>query len=163
MITIFATIFVLGVLIFIHELGHFSAAKAMGIRVLSFSLGFPPKMIGKKVGDTEYIISWIPLGGYVKMAGANPEEPLTGADWEYLSRPRWQRMLVIIAGPALNFLFAFLLVWGILFFGGIATLDAIIDQVNVGSIAEKLGLMSNDRIVSVDGTAIVTWDEIFGN
>ncbi len=163
MITIFATIFVLGVLIFIHELGHFSAAKAMGIRVLSFSLGFPPKMIGKKVGDTEYIISWIPLGGYVKMAGANPEEPLTGADWEYLSRPRWQRMLVIIAGPAMNFLFAFLLVWGILFFGGIATLDAIIDQVNVGSIAEKLGLMSNDRIVSVDGTAIVTWDEIFGN
>ena len=163
MITIFATIFVLGVLIFIHELGHFSAAKAMGIRVLSFSLGFPPKMIGKKVGHTEYIISWIPLGGYVKMAGANPEEPLTGADWEYLSRPRWQRMLVIIAGPAMNLLFAFLLVWGILFFGGIATVDAIIDQVHVGSLAEKLGLMSKDRIVSVDGTAIVTWDEIYEN
>ena len=69
MITIAATIFVLGILIFFHELGHFVVAKRSGIRVEKFSLGFPPKMIGKKIGDTEYCLSWIPLGGYVKMAG----------------------------------------------------------------------------------------------
>ncbi|MGB3093852.1 MAG: site-2 protease family protein, partial [Candidatus Zixiibacteriota bacterium] len=73
MTTLVATIFVLGILIFFHELGHFLVAKRSGIRVEKFSLGFPPKMIGKKIGDTEYCLSWIPLGGYVKMAGEDPE------------------------------------------------------------------------------------------
>ena len=163
MVTLIATIFVLGVLIFIHELGHFALAKGLGIRVERFSLGFPPKMIGKKLGDTEYLISWIPLGGYVRMAGANPEEPLTGAPWEFLSRPRWQRMLVIIAGPAMNYLFAFLLAWMIILFAGIASIDSILEDVRQGSPAERLGLVSGDRIVSLNGNSISTWDEIFDN
>lgn len=163
MTTLIATIFVLGVLIFIHELGHFMLAKGLGIRVERFSLGFPPKMIGRKIGDTEYIISWIPLGGYVRMAGDNPEGPLTGARWEFLSRPRWQRMLVIIAGPAMNYLFAFLLVWMILVFGGIATVGPVIDHVLEGSLAKRLGLEPEDRIVTLDHKPISTWDEIFEN
>lgn len=97
------------------------------------------------------------------MAGDNPEEPLTGAPWEFLSRPRWQRMLVIVSGPAMNYVFAFLLVWMILFFGGIATLDPSIDQVMEGSLAERSGLVSQDRIVTLSGKPISTWDEIFDN
>jgi regulator of sigma E protease len=161
MVTVVATIFVLGVLIFIHELGHFTVAKWLGIRVERFSLGFPPKMVGKKFGDTEYLISWIPLGGYVRMAGDNPQEPLTGAPWEFLSRPRWQRMLVIIAGPALNYIFAFLLAWMIITFGGIATVDSVIEGVRESSLAERLGLAPEDRVVSLGEKSISTWDEIF--
>jgi len=163
MVTLIATIFVLGVLIFVHELGHFMVAKGIGIRVERFSLGFPPKMIGKKLGETEYLISWVPLGGYVRMAGDNLEKPLTGAPWEFLSRTRWQRMLVIIAGPAMNYLFAFLLVWMILVFGGVATVDPTIDQVMEGSLAERLGLEPKDRIVSLGDKPISTWDDIFQN
>lgn len=163
MVTVIAAVFVLGVLIFIHELGHFMVAKGTGIRVERFSLGLPPKMIGKKLGETEYLLSWIPLGGYVRMAGDNPEEPLTGEPWEFLSRPRWQRMLVIVAGPVMNYLFAFLLVWMILFFGGIATLDPVIDQVLEGSLAERSGLVSQDKIKSLSGRPVTSWDEIFEN
>ncbi len=163
MVTIIATIFVLGVLIFVHELGHFALAKGMGIRVERFSLGFPPKMIGKKLGETEYLISWIPLGGYVKMAGDNPEESLTGGPWEFLSRPRWQRMLVILAGPTMNYLFAFVLIWMLLLVGGILTVGPVVDQVLEGSPAEAWGIKPEDRIVSLDEKDINSWDEIFEN
>ena len=93
MLEILAFIFVLGLLIFVHELGHFMLAKASGIRVETFSLGFPPKMISFRKGDTEYCISWIPLGGYVKMAGEKPEESeVRGEPWEFMSKPVWKRM-----------------------------------------------------------------------
>jgi len=161
MTNILAPIFVLGVLIFIHELGHFGLAKILGIRVVRFSLGFPPKMIGKKIGETEYLISWIPLGGYVRMAGDNPEESLSGEKWEFLSRPKWQRSLVIIAGPAMNYLFAFILVWMILLFGGIGTLEPVVDQIGENSLAEQIGLQPEDRIMSVNEIPIQTWDEIY--
>jgi regulator of sigma E protease len=161
MITLLSFIFVLGVLIFIHEMGHFAVAKFLGIKVERFSLGFPPKLVGKRIGETEYCISWIPLGGYVRLAGDNPEEPLTGSPREFLSRPRWQRALVIIAGPAMNYLFAIVLVWLILSFTGIGTFDTLIGEVAEDSPAQIMGLKVDDRVTAVDGQAVSTWDEIY--
>ena len=97
-----AFIFVLGVLIFIHELGHFIVAKRVGIRVDAFSLGFPPNIFARKWRGTEYRIGLIPLGGYVKMAGENPDEKATGAPDEFMSKTVGQRFLVILAGPLMN-------------------------------------------------------------
>jgi len=100
----------LGILVFIHELGHFILAKLVGIRVERFSLGFPPRMFGKKIGDTDYCVSWIPLGGYVKMSGMIDEsmdkDSIKGEPWEFMSKPIYQRFLVIFAGPAMNILLA---------------------------------------------------------
>src|SRR5262247_3695015 len=100
--TILAFLFVLGVLVFVHELGHFLAARRIGVRVLTFSLGFGPKLVRTKRGDTEYCISAIPLGGYVKMAGENPDEPRSGAADEFMSKSKWERFQVLIMGPAMN-------------------------------------------------------------
>jgi regulator of sigma E protease len=161
MITVVSTIFVLGVLIFIHELGHFAVAKLLGIKVERFSLGFPPKLVGKRIGETEYCISWIPLGGYVRLAGDNPEEPLTGSPREFLSRPRWQRSLVIIAGPAMNYLFAIILVWSILTITGMGTFDAVIGEVEEGSPAQTMELKMGDRVTAVNGEVVSTWDDIY--
>src|SRR3972149_11580344 len=97
--TILATVFVLGILVFFHELGHFLVAKRAGIRVEKFSLGFPPTLLSKKWGETEYAIGIIPLGGYVKMAGENPNEESHGAPYEFMLKPVWKRFLVIFGGP----------------------------------------------------------------
>ena len=91
MTSILAFVFVLGVLIFVHELGHFLMARRIGVRVLTFSLGFGPKLLKVQRGDTEYCLSIVPLGGYVKMAGENPDDPRTGGDDEFLSKNKWQR------------------------------------------------------------------------
>jgi regulator of sigma E protease len=104
--TLLAFLFVLGVLVFVHELGHFLAARRLGIRVLTFSLGFGPKLLKLRRGDTEYCISAIPLGGYVKMAGENPDDPRTGRPDEFLSRTKWERFQVLIMGPAMNIILA---------------------------------------------------------
>jgi regulator of sigma E protease len=158
MTTVLATIFVLGVLIFFHELGHFLVAKKSGIRVERFSLGFPPKMIGKKIGDTEYCISWIPLGGYVKMAGEEPDEAqVQGKPDEFSSKPVSVRALVVAAGPIMNFLLAAFIFWGIFFFRG----DQLVhyDSTQVGSVgagdpADKAGIKVGDRIVAVNGVEV---------
>src|SRR5229473_5789597 len=99
MITILSFTFVLGVLVFVHELGHFLAAKRVGIRVLKFQLGFNPTIVSFRRGDTEYAIGALPLGGYVKMAGENPEEAQSGGPEEFLSRNKWERFQVLIMGP----------------------------------------------------------------
>src|SRR5215218_6957431 len=109
MTTILSFLFVLGVLIFVHELGHFLMARRIGVRVLAFSLGFGPKLIGFRRGDTEYRISAVPLGGYVKMAGENPDDPRSGASDEFLSKSKWQRFQILIAGPVMNILLALVL------------------------------------------------------
>ena len=160
--TFLATVFVLGVLIFVHELGHFLAAKKIGIRVERFSLGFPPKLIGKKIGETEYCVSWIPLGGYVKMAGEHPDEKeLTGAPWEFQSRKVWERMVVVFAGPAMNFLTAVLIFWGVLFLYGRESFTTTqIGAIQENSAAAKAGLQVGDRILSVGGSPTDEWDDI---
>ncbi len=156
---------VLGVLIFVHELGHFLAAKWAGIRVERFSLGFPPRMFGKKVGDTDYCISWIPLGGYVKMAGMVDESmdtQIEGHPWEFMSKPVWKRFIVIAAGPFMNILLTIIFFTALNYFYGVpqAAKGTIIGEVIANSPADSLGLKANDRILSVNGENVATWEEL---
>src|SRR5437868_13232610 len=109
MIYIVAILIVLGPLVFIHELGHHIAAKLFGVRVEVFSLGFGKRLFGFKRGGTDYRVSALPFGGYVKMAGENPMEERTGASDEFMSHPRWQRILIAFAGPIMNVLLAIVL------------------------------------------------------
>jgi regulator of sigma E protease len=114
MITLFYFLVTIGIIVFIHELGHFLAAKAVGIRVERFSIGYPPRVYGRKYGDTDYCISAIPLGGYVKMSGMideslGGEEKLTGAPHEFMSKKTWEKTLVITAGVLMNFVLAFVI------------------------------------------------------
>src|SRR5262245_7120314 len=118
MVTLLAFIFVLGLLIFVHELGHFLVAKWAGVRVEVFSLGFGPRLGSFVRGDTEYCVCAVPLGGYVKMTGqddlpGDEQSRLTGADYEFPSKPWWQRLLIAVAGPAMNFIAAFVLFFGV--------------------------------------------------
>ncbi len=164
MTTIVATIFVLGILIFFHELGHFLVAKRSGIRVEKFSLGFPPKMIGKKIGDTEYCLSWIPLGGYVKMTGEDPyETKLEGKPHEFMSKPAGTRAMVIAAGPLMNLLLAVLIFWGIIFFRGKLDVHddtSVIGLVAAGEPADLAGMQAGDEILSVNGIEVNTFWEM---
>ena len=105
-IAVVAVAFVLGVMILVHEFGHYAVAKLCGVRVDVFSLGFGKRLFGFRRGDTDYRVSALPLGGYVKMAGENPMEARTGEPSEFMSHPRWQRLLIAVAGPAMNVLLA---------------------------------------------------------
>src|SRR5271154_5252004 len=133
---------VLGIMVLLHEWGHFVAAKLCGVRVDVFSIGFGPRVWGVKRGDTDYRVSVLPLGGYVRMAGDNPMEERTGAPYEFLSRPRWQRCLIAIAGPVMNLLATVVILWGIYGFIGMPYLPAVIDQVQPASPAQIAGLKS---------------------
>ena len=161
--TILAFLFVLSVLVFVHELGHFVAARRIGVRVLTFSIGFGPKLLSTRRGDTEYALSAIPLGGYVKMAGESLDDPRSGAPDEFLSKTKWQRFQVLIMGPAMNILLAVIVMALVLAQGAEipAFHDAppVIGSVKAGSPAEKAGLRRGDRIVAVDDAAVPTWDK----
>ena len=165
MTTLLAFLLVLGVLIFVHELGHFLAARRLGVRVLVFSLGFGPKILKTKRGDTEYAISIIPLGGYVKMAGENPEDARSGSPDEFLSRTKWERFQILIAGPAMNIILAVVVMAVVLAQG--AEVPAyqddppVVGAVEPGSPAEKSGLQRGDRILTVAGDAVDTWEDLF--
>lgn len=164
-LTILSFIIVLGVIIFVHELGHFLAAKIVGIRVETFSLGFPPKMISKKIGDTEYVIAWVPLGGYVKMAGMVDEsmddKPLTGAPWEFMSKNFWQKTFVISAGVMMNFVLGIAVFFALTWMIGVAQVDKPV----VGSVvpdypASAAGIQVGDLILSINGDSIATWAQL---
>jgi len=163
MTSVLAFVFVLGVLIFVHELGHFLMARRIGVRVLTFSLGFGPKLLSIKRGDTEYCISAIPLGGYVKMAGENPEDARTGADDEFLSKSKWQRFQVLIMGPVMNIVLALVVMTFVLYQGALVPKvqdeAVVIGSFRQGSVAQAAGLQVGDRIVSLDGAPMETWDE----
>lgn len=154
--TIASFILALGVLVFVHELGHFLVAKWAGIRVERFSLGFPPKMIGFTYGETEYCISWVPFGGYVKVAGMADvgTEETTGAHWEFPSRSVGIRMAVIAAGPAMNFLFAFAALVFLFSFYGIDTFDSTRVAPQENSLAAEAGLVYGDRVRTVGNTPV---------
>jgi regulator of sigma E protease len=164
--TLVSFIFVIGVVIFVHELGHFLAAKSVGIRVERFSLGYPPRMVGKKVGDTDYCLSWLPLGGYVKMAGMIDEslddpEKITGAPDEFMSKRTWQKVLVITAGVIMNFILAWFLYSGVTLWEGIPVVkDPVVATVSPGMPAEGIGLQSGDRILAIDGKPTETWADM---
>jgi regulator of sigma E protease len=155
------------VLIFIHELGHFLAAKLTGMRVDRFSIGFPPRAFGKVIGDTDYCISWVPLGGYVKIAGmvdetmdvdfANaPAQP-----WEFRARPMWARMLVISAGVIMNVILAFSIFWALQYSRGRVTIETTeIGYVADSSTAQLAGLQAGDVIRAINGQEVTSWDQI---
>jgi regulator of sigma E protease len=163
LITILAFAFVLGVLIFVHELGHFLMARRIGVRVLKFSLGFGPRLFGFTRGDTEYCISAIPLGGYVKMAGENPDDPRTGRPDEFLSKTKWQRFQVLVMGPTMNLVLAVVVTAGVLMRGAevpsFQSKPPVVGHVAEGSAAAKSGIRPGDRIVSVAGRDVSTWEQ----
>ncbi|MBU0755398.1 MAG: RIP metalloprotease RseP, partial [Planctomycetes bacterium] len=151
--------FGIGLMIFIHELGHFLAAKKVGVRVETFSLGFGPRMLGFRKGDTDYRLSWIPLGGYVKMAGENPGEEQTNSPDELYNRRAGERMLIFAAGVFMNFLFAFL-AFPIIFAIGIPFEVPEIGQVTPGGPAWQAGLLPGDKILEVNGNEIYQFNDI---
>jgi len=163
--TILAFAFVLGVLIFVHELGHFMMARRVGVRVLKFSLGFGPRIVGFKRGDTEYVISAIPLGGYVKMAGENPDDPRTGKPDEFLSKSKWQRFQILIMGPVMNLILAVAVTAVVLMNGAevpaFHSKPPVVGHVSPGTPADKGGIRAGDRIVSIAGHAVDTWEQYF--
>ena len=160
MTTILAAIVLFGVLITVHELGHFLVAKGTGMLVTEFSIGFGPKLIQKKVGETLYSLRMCPLGGYNRIAGMEPGEAVTPRGFN--GRPLWARMLVILAGPFMNFLLPFLLFFGIFAVSG---LTLPVNKPVVGSLMEgypgaAAGLQAGDRLVSINGRKLEKWNDI---
>ena len=162
---IVAFIFVIGVLVFVHELGHFLAARRVGVRVLTFSLGFGPKIAKYRRGDTEYCISVLPLGGYVKMAGEDPDSERTGADDEFMSKSKWERFQVLVMGPVMNVVLAVVVMTFVLYNGAqipvYEDMPPVVGFVVEDSVAELVGIQVGDRILSVDGTPTETWSDLF--
>jgi regulator of sigma E protease len=164
------TILVLGVMILVHEWGHFIVARMFGVRVDVFSIGFGPRLFGWKRGATDYRVSALPLGGYVRMAGQDLSEvdsndvAPTGAPDELMSKPRWQRILISFAGPAVNLIMPILLLTGVFATKGLpypAFLDhpAIIAGLNEADPLGKAGVVAGDKIVEVNGVATPTWEK----
>lgn len=151
-------IFVLGVLVVIHEFGHFIVARMLGIRAEKFSIGFGPVLFAKKLGDTEFCVALLPLGGFVKLAGESPDEA-KGASWEFQSKPLLYRVAVVLAGPLMNAFLAYVLFFFV-FLTGQPTLTARIGKVLPDMPAAKAGLLENDKVLSVNGTAVATWEEV---
>ncbi len=163
-LSVLAFLFVLGIMIFIHELGHYLVAKFLGIRVEVFSLGFGLRLFGFRKGDTDYRISILPLGGYVKMAGENYDEDLTGSPHEFLARPKLQRFAVAVAGPIMNIALAVILLAGN-FVVGIPVpvylkAPAVIGKIEPGSPAERAGLKFRDQITAIEGEKTPTVQDV---
>lgn len=163
--TLVSFIVVLGILIFVHELGHFLFAKLFKVRVLKFSLGFGPKLFGKTVGETEYVISAFPLGGYVKMFGENPDEQEGAAEEKAVSfahKSVWQRFVIVFAGPLFNLLFSVFLFFLIFFFVGLPdSRDTTrVGQVNVDSPAAAAGMQVDDIILSINDQPTLQWMDV---
>ncbi|HYW40057.1 MAG TPA: RIP metalloprotease RseP [Terriglobales bacterium] len=162
--TIFVMGIVLGLMILIHEFGHYAAAKYFGVRVEVFSIGFGKRLLGFKKGETDYRISAIPLGGYVKMSGENPMDDRTGDAGEFLSHPRWQRFIVAFAGPAMNILLAVALLTGVymVHYEYPAVLDepAVVGWVNPNTPAERAGIQKGDKIVRVEDIENPNWEQV---
>jgi len=163
LISIPAFLATLGAIVFVHELGHFLAARLFGVRVRVFSLGFGKRLSGVERGGTEYRLSWVPLGGYVRMGGELPEEH-TGAPGDFLGKPRWQRILIYLAGPAMNVAFSVALFAGVFMHGierqAFQELPPVVGDVEAGSPAAAAGLRPGDRIVAVDGRAVDEMGEV---
>jgi len=157
-------ILVLGAMIVIHEFGHFIVAKFFGIRVDIFSVGFGKRLFGFKKGDTDYRVSLIPLGGYVKMSGENLDEARTGAPYEFMSKPKWQRFCVAVAGPAMNILTA-LAIPAVLSmihyeFPAYRTQTPVVSAVAAGFPADAAGIQRGDVVLSIDGQSTPTWRDV---
>ncbi len=155
---------VLGIMVLVHEFGHFAVAKLFRVRVEVFSIGFGPRLLGFRRGDTDYRLSLLPLGGYVKMAGENPGEARTGDPDEFASKPRWQRILIGLAGPVANFILAFVLMTGLFMMHNevenYLSEPAVLDLVPQDSPAARAGLQPGDRITRFDKDIHPTWEQV---
>ena len=166
-----AFIFILGSAVVLHEFGHFIVAKLFGIRVETFSVGFGPRLFGRKWGHTDYRVSAIPLGGYVKLGGDESNAPLEGAGDESVPpeemfnlRPRWQRILVALAGPVMNVLTALAIPFaGAMMYGVPATPAPVVYYINTGGAAQQAGLQQGDRVVAFNGTQNPSWETMSGD
>lgn len=150
---------VLSILILVHEFGHFIVARKLGIKVERFSLGFGPKIFSIKGKETEYCVSLLPLGGYIKMAGESPDEKLSGKPHEFLSRKPGERFWVLFAGPFLNYVLAFL-IFCFVFMMGSPTLTSKVGEVLKDYPAYDAGIKKGDRIVAIDGKDVKYWEDI---
>ncbi len=161
---ILAVVVVLGVMIVIHELGHFLAAKYFGIKVHVFAFGFGPRLFGFKYGDTDYRVCALPLGGYVKMAGEQAADETTGSEDEFQSKPRWQRFVVAVMGPAMNVFLAVFLLTGLFMYRyekpAYQEGPAVIGWVDEDSAAAAAGIVPGDRIARIGEHANPTWQDI---
>ncbi len=163
-ITIISVVILLGIVILVHEWGHFMAARLCKVRVEVFSIGMGPRMFGVKRGDTDYRVSALPVGGYVKMAGENTMAEVTGAPDEFLSKPRWQRAIILLAGVTMNVVLAFALLFGMFIVQGVPYLAYHDQPVEVtalpaDSAAAKAGLQPGDRVVQIADVKTPTWAE----
>ncbi|MEZ5331024.1 MAG: RIP metalloprotease RseP [Thermoanaerobaculia bacterium] len=159
-----AFVFALGVIIFVHEAGHLLMAKAFGVRVLTFSLGFGRRLFGFRRGGTDYQVAVVPLGGYVRLGGEDPTEVDPNDRREFLNKPRWQRVLVYLAGPAMNVVLAIVLIAAVFMVGvevsAIPDLPPIVGQVAEDSPAAEAGLLAGDEIVAIAGKEVDSWDQV---
>jgi regulator of sigma E protease len=169
MTTLLATVFVLGVLVFVHELGHFLSAKAFKIRVERFSLGYPPRLTGKKIGDTDYCVSAIPFGGYVKISGMVDEsmdtKTLSGPPqpWEFRSKPWLNKFIVILAGSVMNLVLAYAIFVASTWVQGVPEVKGPwVGEATVDMPAAASGIRAGDRISRVDSTDIASWEQLTG-
>jgi regulator of sigma E protease len=162
-VTILSFVVVLGVLIFIHELGHFLVARKVGVKVLTFSIGFGPKLIKKTVGDTEYALSAFPLGGYVRLLGDDPKEAVDPQELHrsFLNQSVPKKMAIVFAGPFFNLLLALVIFVGI-FMMGVPVLTAEVGEVQESSPAYQAGILSGDVVLAIDGKKVNQWEDIRG-
>jgi regulator of sigma E protease len=160
--SIIAFVIVLGVLIFFHELGHFLVARFFGVGVEKFSLGFGPRIFGRTVGITDYRISAIPLGGYVKMIGEDPDADIDPAEMalSFTHKHVFKRIMIVAAGPFFNLLLAVIIFFGLFMVSGTFILKSTVGEIKEGAPAWEAGVQKGDRIYSIDGVAISTWDEM---
>jgi regulator of sigma E protease len=163
--SIVSVVIVLGIMIVVHEFGHFAAAKYFGVRVEVFSVGFGKRLLGFTRGETDYRISALPFGGYVKMSGENPMESRTGDPGEFMSHPRWQRFIIAVAGPFMNIVLAVGLLTGVfMVHHEVLTFlhePAVIGYVRPNSPAERSGFKPNDRIIRAESVENPTWEDVF--
>jgi len=164
---IFPIIIVLGVLVFVHELGHFLAAKFFGVRVERFSIGFPPRLFGVKVGETDYCVSAVPLGGYVKLSGMIDESMDTeniGEEpepYEFRAKPTYQQVIIITAGVIMNFILAVAILGSIIWFQGESITPTVtVGYVAEGGIADSIGLEVNDKFMDINGVQPESWQDV---
>ncbi|MBF0225724.1 MAG: RIP metalloprotease RseP [Desulfobacterales bacterium] len=160
--SILSFIVVVGVLIVVHELGHFLFARLFGVGVEKFSLGFGPRIFGKKIGNTDYRLSAIPFGGYVKMIGEEPDAELSEEEipLSFTHKNAYKKIAIVAAGPIFNILLAFVIFYLIFLLSGIPILKASVGKVQKNSPSEKSGILQGDKIIKINNTNIATWDDL---
>ncbi|HLN90849.1 MAG TPA: site-2 protease family protein, partial [Patescibacteria group bacterium] len=161
MIYFLSFILVLGILIFVHEFGHFIVARKLGVGVTKFSFGFGPKIAGFQRGETEYLLSAVPLGGYVKLVGESEGEevPPEQLARSFQQKPVWVKMAIVAAGPLGNLVFAVLVFW-IVFLGGVPSLTTRIGDIAPDTPAARAGLLKGDVVLRIDGETVATWEDL---